>query len=405
MSSRSLASRNSSSSPVRSSQQVRDVNSVVVLDALWGTASEHGMTGAELMEITGLSRATVLAICDGLRESGWLLEDRAPSAVPGRGRQARRFAFNADRGYVVAADIGLNSVTAVVADLAGGIRGRVRHRIDQFDPGVDRTDELRHSIGELLDSTGIGAERIVAGCIGVAASVDPSGAPTPGNAFWENFRLDLPRLREEAPWPLSFENDANLAALAEYHSVPGGFPGPFVTMLSGDRFGAGIVVSGRLLRGAHGSAGEMAYLERVRGIEHPLGLLPVTRELIERAEVAGRGTSLRRKARTGEDTAFEETFMALDEGDPVARDIVAELAERLALTVSSFALFVDPARVVIAGGVAELVGRLLPEVRVRLAELMPVVPEVVASDLGRDVVVVGAVRNAIEMVRARSLPG
>jgi predicted NBD/HSP70 family sugar kinase len=82
---------------------------------------------------------------------------------------------------------------------------------------------------------------------------------------------------------------------------------------------------------------------------------------------------------------------------------VDELAERLALTVSSFALFVDPARVVIAGGVAELVERLLPAVRERLAELMPVVPEIVASHLGRDVVVVGAVRNAIEMVRAQSL--
>jgi predicted NBD/HSP70 family sugar kinase len=403
MSSRSTSSRTSPSATVKSSQQVRGVNSVVVLDALWDSSSEHGLTGAELREITGLSRATVLAICDGLRESDWLLEDRAPSVVPGRGRQARRFAFNADRGYVVGADIGLNSVTAVVADLAGGIRGRVRHRTDQSDPDVDRTGELLRSLGELLDSTGIDGEQIVAGCIGVAASVDPDGTPAPGNDFWENFRLDLPRLRETAPWPLSVENDANLAALAEFHAVPGDSPSPFVTMLSGDRFGAGVVVGGLLLRGAHGNAGEMAYLERVRGIEHPLGLLPVTRELIEKAEAAGRETSLRRDPQSVEDTAFEEAFVALDGGDIVAQEIVDELAERLALTVSSFALFVDPARVVIAGGVAELVERLLPAVRERLAELMPVVPEIVASHLGRDVVVVGAVRNAIEMVRAQSL--
>lgn len=73
------------------------------------------------------------------------------------------------------------------------------------------------------------------------------------------------------------------------------------------------------------------------------------------------------------------------------------------MTIASFAEFVDPARVVVAGGVAELAERLLPAVRTRLAELLPAPPEVVSSTLGRDVVAVGAVRSAIAQVRLDSL--
>lgn len=389
--------------PARSPQQMRDRNAALVLDVLWDAPEGSALTASELIERTGLTRATVLAICSDLREMGWAVEDLAPSAVPGRGRQARRFAFHAQRRLVVAADIGLSSVTCVVADLRGTVLGRVRHLTDDLPSPVDRTAQLMACIAEALALAGVDAAQVGAGCLGVAASVDRDGAPLPGDSFWEHFRIDLPRLASVAPWPTLVENDADLAAIAEFAADPGDTSDPLIALLSSDRFGAGLVVRGELLRGAHGGAGEMAYLDHVRGVDNPYGLSLAARLLVDAAHAAGRATILGDRRPGAEETVLQEVLAARTLGDAVAEEIAAELVERLALTISTFSQFIDPARVIVAGGVADVVTPLLPAVRARLTELLPVTPRVEASRLGRDVVLAGAVSSAVAHLRASAL--
>jgi len=387
----------------RSPQQMRDQNAAIILDRIWDAPDGAALTASEIIDSTGLTRATVLAICSDLRELGWVVEDRAPSAVPGRGRQARRFAFNAHRRLVVAADIGLSSVTCVVADLHGTVLGRVRHLNDDMPAPLDRTAQLMGCIQEVLALAEVDASRVGAACIGVAASVDRNGAPLPGDPFWENFRIDLTRLAAVAPWSTTIENDANLAATAEFAADPSGGSDPLIALLSSDRFGAGLIVRGELMRGAHGAAGEMAYLDYVRAVDNPYGLSLAARLLVDAAHVSGRNTVLGDRRPGEEETVLREVLDAVEQGDEVAREIVAVLVERLALTISTFAQFVDPARVVVAGGVADTVAPLLPAVRARLTQLLPSSPVVESSALGRDVVLVGAVRTAIAQLRARAL--
>ncbi|WP_282837516.1 ROK family protein [Microbacterium flavum] len=387
----------------RSPQQMRDQNAAIVLDRIWDAPEGAALTASEIIDSTGLTRATVLAICSDLRELGWVVEDRAPSAVPGRGRQARRFAFNAQRRLVIAADIGLSSVTCVVADLHGVVLGRVRHLGDDMPSPLDRTEQLMGCIAEVLALAQVDAARVGAACIGVAASVDRTGVPLPGDPFWENFRIDLARLSTVAPWPTTIENDADLAATAEFAADPSDVSDPLIALLSSDRFGAGLIVRGELLRGAHGATGEMAYLDYVRGVDNPYGLSLAARLLVDAAHEAGRPTVLGDRRPGAEETVLQEVFDGVALGDTVATEIVTELVERLALTISTFAQFVDPARVVVAGGVAATVAPLLPAVRARLAELLPFSPVVESSTLGRDVVLVGAVRTAVAQLRSSAL--
>ena len=91
---------------------------------------------------------------------------------------------------------------------------------------------------------------------------------------------------------------------------------------------------------------------------------------------------------------------AAAEGDALASEIVDVLTERLSVTVATFSQFIDPARVTLAGGVAGAIAPLLPRVRSRVAELLPYAPEIVGSRLGRDVVLVGAVHQAIGRIRS-----
>ncbi len=381
--------------PVTSPQQIRDLNSALLLNLFWGAPTGVGLTASELVSATGLTRATVLAICDDLRDLGWLIEDRAPSLVPGRGRQARRFTFDCDRCYVVASDVGIRSVTSVVADLKGRILGRSHHAFAGREWEVDRTWHVVDTLEESLSSAGLPRDRIAAACIGVAAPVDRRGEPLPGSKYWDLVRLDERLHTYTDGWAMSVENDADLAALAELRAAGSGAPETSVTLLATERLGSGIVVNGEVLRGAHGGAGEMAYLERVQGVRGSLGIAATAGTLLREALDAGRDSVLQR----GWPVSVEEMLVAADGGDGLAIEIVGQVEEALALVISTLSSLLDPAVVTIAGGVADVAGPLVPGVQARLASLVPAPPEVRVSRLGRDVVLKGAVWNALDSLR------
>lgn len=383
-----------------STQTVRDVNSSVVLEQFWQAPVDTGLTATELVESTGLTRSTVLAISDELREAGWLLEDRAPSTIPGRGRQARRFTFNKSLRLVVGSDIGFRSVTSIVADLKGTVLARVSHRFDGREFSTDRTSEVLETINEALRSAEVSIDDVGSACFGFAAPLDRNGVPFAGNPYWDAVRIDLARVHAMAPgWSITVENDADLAAIAEMHLAEhvAGFSS--ITLLAGEWLGAGIVVNGELFRGANGGAGEMAYLERVVGVESSWGPSAVVRNLVLDAIALGEPTTLKADA----SLPFEAIVTAAQAGDALAVRAIAQLQNHLALTVASLSSFLDPGTVIFAGGNAPLLAPLLGAVRAQLAELVPYPPELICSELGSDTVLLGAVHSAITAVQGTAL--
>lgn len=384
--------------PMTSSQQVRDQNIAVILDLFWDGPVGVGVTASELVEATGLTRATVLAVCDDLRDVGWLIEDRAPKAVAGRGRQARRFTFNRTRHLVVASDVGVRSVTSAVADLKGTVLGRAQHTLDGEEWTADRTTHLVQTVREALRQAGVAKERIDGLCIGLAAPVDRSGKPFAGNIVWDLMRIDLGEIRAYAPtWTIDVQNDADLAALAELHFAGPGAPESSATLLAAERFGAGLVLNGQLVRGANGGAGEMGYLQRIKGVESSEGVASIVRNLLREASESGRHTTLHTVRRP----SLDETLAAAAAGDRVAITIVEQVEEQLAIVISTLSSLVDPQVVTIAGGMAQSLSSLIPRISLRLADLVPSPPEVRSSTLGRDVVLQGAMSSAASAIRLR----
>jgi predicted NBD/HSP70 family sugar kinase len=80
--------------------------------------------------------------------------------------------------------------------------------------------------------------------------------------------------------------------------------------------------------------------------------------------------------------------------------VIEEVGEKLSITISTLSSILDPALVIIAGGITEFSAPLLPIIRKRLVELTINPPELKNSTLGSDVVVVGAVHRAIDHIRA-----
>lgn len=352
-------------------------------------------TATEAIDATGLTRSTVLGACDELVRLGWLrgLDDARAAGQYRIGRPARRWELDARAGVVVGVDAGQHRVTALVADLRGVVLGRAEGALG--DAGLDvpvRLGVLAGTVASALADAGAAADSVLVTVVGIPAPVDATGASPDDGGFWDRMN---PGFGETVPHGrVLVENDANLAALAER---PSSGEASFAALLSGERFGAGLVVDGVLLRGAHGGAGEMRVLELVEGVGSSDGIGATARKLALDAVAAGAVPDDSPLAPGDVDAAV--VFAAARDGDPLARVIVDRLGDRLARVCVLLASLLDIDRVVVAGAIAEPAAAVIDRARAFLDDgHFDPVPEIVASSLGADVVVSGAVALAVDAV-------
>ena len=398
-----------------SPQLLRRVNADAVLAVLRRSAV---VTVTDLMVATGLTRATVLAVCEDLIEAGWVLElanMRDSGGDYTKGRPARRFCYHTRAGVVIGVDLGLVTATVVVADLAGTPLSRISRRLsarpagpDQLAEltGADRLAGLDAAILAGLAEAGIEPDEVLAVTVGVPAPVSRSGKILATSQFWEIAGVDArAALGEKYGWLVALENDANLAALGECWQGAAQGRQDLVALLSGERFGAGVMESGRLLHGAHGGLGEMAYLDHVAEVGSPYGVATRCRMLGEQAVRAPGPRTLIRELSGGDPQAVtaELVFEAARAGDEVAVEIVGRVLRQLALVIGTLSSLLNPELVIVCGAVAASIVPLVDRLAAELATVSADPPVVVASTLGDSVVTIGALRHALDQVEANAL--
>ncbi len=373
-------------------------NAIALLRFAWRS---DAFTASEAMAATGLTRSTVIGQCDELVEKGWVLE-LADSRTDGKdyrkGRPARRYLFNADRAAVVGVDAGTHTVTTRVANLRGEMLAEHTASVDgDLSEGRERIEAIDRSIDDGITSAGIDAADVLCLVVGVPAPVDSrGGSPEGANGFWRRMNPDLGRHLRDRGWTTIVENDANLAAIAERTIGAGVGIECFVTLLAGERFGAGCVVDGRLLRGSRGGAGESNPLTLIEGITDADGIGAQARRWAREAREAGTiPPDSELMAVAVEDMDAETVFFAAAHGDDTAVRIVERIAERLSRICALLGGLLDVERIILAGGIATALTPLLESTTPRLTELVHLhPPELLASTLGREVVTIGAVSRA-----------
>jgi predicted NBD/HSP70 family sugar kinase len=165
----------------------------------------------------------------------------------------------------------------------------------------------------------------------------------------------------------------------------------------------GIVVDGRLYRGAQGAAGEIAYLpvgdDGTPGAPALSAREASRRGLIEAAAAADGVVRTAAALGMARPSSAQAIFTAARNGDQIARSAVELEGQRLALMVASVAAILDPELVVLGGGVGRNLDLLEDSLSRRLHEITPLRPRIVASELGDDVVLLGAIASALEVAR------
>ncbi|GAA2598427.1 ROK family transcriptional regulator [Dactylosporangium fulvum] len=371
---------------------LRALNDRAALELL---LSRGPLTRAQLGELTGLSKVTASQLVERLEERG--LVARVGEQAGGRGPNAQMYAVVPETAYVVGVEAGPQHVVAGVADITGKIVGRTDVSIGD---GVDDPVKVVHAaVVEAASAGGAPIERIRRIVLGTPGLVDPkSGEITFAWDLPRWHRGLLPALKEDLGRPVMFENDVNLAAIAEQHSGAAVGVKDFVLVWLDRGVGTAVVLDGRLHRGSVGAAGEIGYL--------PVAGTQVSRDVSRRSKSGFRTLT---DAAAVKAIAKTHGFKATGAADAIRSAIAAgtagspfldELARRISLGVASVGLVLDPELVVLAGDVGQAGGAdLAQRVQHEVAAIAVVSPRVVATEVESEPVLHGAILTGLDAVR------
>ncbi len=361
--------------------------------------------------MTGLSRPTVETVTEGLLEQGWVTvtEPDEGTASRGRGRPAKLYQFNATAAHVIGVDIGAHTIAVVLADLRGNTIASVRERVFPAMGASARLAIVSTAIENLLTRGGVDVSNVLAMTVGTPGTVSPARdrvGMSPGMPGWSDIDV-LATIRETVECDVELENDANLAAVGERALGVAQDSSDVLFLLLGERLGAGVISNGALIRGRDGAAGEIGYVHvpgaddrdpAYGSLESRVNASALLQ--LGRAQLAQHPESRLAELSYGDaaNLTAEGITLAATEGDPAAVAALRELARVLAEGVAPALLTLNPAIMVIGGGISRGGSILSESLTEALDPLLLFPPDIRISALGDEAVLAGAVDQSIRRV-------
>jgi glucokinase len=306
-------------------------------------------------------------------------------------------------GLTIGIDVGGTKILGGVVDESGSVLSTARTDTPR-QGGRVLTQAIADIAKELLtkhEATSVGVS-----AAGFVSSDRKTMLATPNIADWNGVNLDF-ELTTLIGLPVIIENDANAAAWGEAKFGAGRNQAHMMMLTVGTGIGGGIVVNGALYRGAFGIAAEFGHIRVVpdghlcgcgaRGCfeQYASGnaLLRHAREAINASPEIARNLLSRGDGTVAGLTGSAITDAARD-GDPVALAAFNTTGQWLGAGIASLSVILDPACVVIGGGVIEANEILLKPTREALERTMPFAgkhpyPQIIAAQLGNKAGLVG----------------
>ena len=289
--------------------------------------------------------------------------------------------------FVIGVDVGGTKI------LAGRVtrEGTVERQHEERTPTASEEALLAGLAGvveELLD------DDVVAVGFGIPSTIDQRTGTAVSSV---NIPLTDVHLRmwgaERFGLPVGVDNDANAAALAEWAAGAGRGTRHMVMLTLGTGFGGGLVLDGRLYRGAVGAAGELGHMV----VEHdglPCQGACTGRGHIE-AYASGRAADSRAAELLGPDVGPGKLVVCARDGDEAARALLADIGRRLGSAIGSLVNVFNPELVVVGGGFGTAADELVlePARAVVAREALPPARDlvrIVLAELGSEAGLVGA---------------
>ena len=367
------------------------------VEHVFRTIGEHGpISRSGLIQLTGLSKPTVLSVVAALEDEGLIRGLR--TSTPSAGRAPVVYEHNPGAAHVVGIDLGGTKVLAGIADLSGRVLAEIEApTATSGGPAVvDQLAELSRRLAReagvpwsRVDAVSVGSPGVMtgAGTMDLATNVAGLGSTPLGS-----------ELRRKLRTPVSLDNDVNVAALGELHVGVAQRCRTFALLAIGTGVGLGLVVDGRLARGARGGAGEIAFF--------PIGGDPTTSEAKRRGtfELAVSGSGVQRmlrerlvefpSTRLTKRSSARDVFSAAATGDQAGVAVVEQHADLIARGLLALGALIDPEVIVLGGGIGSN-PYLLEPVRTAVDRIAPWPLRIETSALGARAGLVGAIHHAL----------
>ena len=359
-------------------------------------------TRSDLARLTGLGRSTIAHRVDRLLSSGLVKEvGDAPSTG---GRPPAVLGFNQNAGIVLVADLGATHSRLAITDLGGDLL-------------ADLTDDIDIAVGpgEVLEWVGAGFAKLLAQSghdqnevrgvgIGVPGPVEFAAGRAvhpPIMPGWDGYDIRAP-FAETYDAPVLVDNDVNIMAFGEYWAMQRRV-GDIVFVKVGTGIGSGLILGGRLHRGARGAAGDMGHVQAGDAdvtcrcgnsgcLEASAGGAALAKALSAMGHEANNSRDVVGLVRTGNHDAIQ-----------AVRDAGRLIGRVLATTVN----LINPARIMIGGDLAEAGEQLVAGIREvvyqRSTALATNRLEILTSTLGDRAGITGAAGMVIEHILAPEL--
>ena len=272
--------------------------------------------------------------------------------------------------YCFGIDVGGTTVKMGLFTTEGELLDKWEIPTRKEDGGAYILNDVAASVEAKLAEKNIAKEDVAGAGIGVPGpTLDTGYVSICVNLGWKD-KNPANALSELLSIPVKAGNDANVAALGEMWKGGGAGEMNVIMVTLGTGVGGGVIINGKVLVGANGAGGEIGHLcvnyeEKDKCGCGNCGCLEQYASATGIVRLAKKklGQELRPTILTKEDVTAKDVFDAVKAGDETAKEIAVEFGRYLGYALANLAAVLDPAVIVIGGGVSKAGEVLIPYIR------------------------------------------
>lgn len=310
------------------------------------------------------------------------------------------------KNYVVGVDLGGTKISCALSDLEGRVVAQTTIPTLAHEGDNPVLGRIIKTIEMVLEEGKVATNEVAAIGIGSPGPLDAKKGiiVTTPNLPFKNFQLVKP-IEEKFSIPTYLDNDANVAAIAEFMFGAGKGTENMVYITVSTGVGGGAILNGKIYRGSTTNALEVGHTTVFPGGPRcgcgNLGCLEATSSgtAIGRRANEAVNSKVETSLRDYETVTSYEVFKEAEKGDVVSKKILDEAFNYLGIGVANIIASFDPDKVIIGGGVSKggdvLFNKVQEVVNERCFKSMAEYCKIVPAGLGTDAGVLGAVALAI----------
>ncbi|QGH34926.1 ROK family glucokinase [Gracilibacillus salitolerans] len=275
-----------------------------------------------------------------------------------------------EKDLLIGIDIGGTTVKNAIISNQGELIAKWEIPTDLDNQGENVPKDIWSSIENKLAELNLKKERCAGMGVGAPGFIEPETGKVAiaVNIGWKNFQLKE-ILEKSSGLNVYVDNDANIAALGENWKGSGNQVENMLAVTLGTGVGGGIISNGQIVSGANGTGAEIGHITVEQNgaacncgrngcletVTSATGIVRQAEELI----AEGKAASLKKRKDANGVITTKDIFELAADGDKDSKAILDHVFDVLGFTLATVAITVNPAKVVIGGGVSQAGNALL----------------------------------------------